>query len=347
MPRNQKKTAMKKEPVFIIRPVQKNLGLDYLHITLIVLVVALIALAFGISAFKPGPVGCQYGTINGTCATPVHNSTQALHAAEQIIASYGSINTSISLLPYYTLVNQSTVTYNPVQGQWYVSVPYIDPVSKSKTFRVSFSIYDTNLTLATPYTQMISPVTYTNNSVVGLGSVAIAPRAMCKTTAPIPVYLVTDPYSSGAFGAISQAVNTARTNSQINMSYYFVFGQPAISQYKGYGAGATQQLGQYLSCASYQPHFQGFAANVSSVFTGVPIPNATLENIAQASNINTTQLNSCLVNASQSLDFQAQLAALYSIQSGPSFVVNCKYDTIPYTLNYSIAYALGSLKSVH
>ena len=348
MPRNQKKSEMKKEPVFIIRPVRKNLGLDYLHISLVILVIALVALAFGISLSRPGAQACQYGALNGTCATPVHNTSQALLGAERIIASYASLNSSISLLPYFALVNQSSVSYVPGDRQWYVSVPYIDPVSKSKLFRVSFSLYDSNLSLATPYTQMISPTSYTNNSVAGLGSVSLSGRTMCQTAAPIPVYLIADPYSPGTLSAISTAANASRAYSgQVNMSYYFVFGQPSTRFYKGFGIAETQALGQYLSCASRQPGFAGYAANISQIYTGTPISNDTLYQIASASKLNTTQLGSCLANVSVSLNHQAQLANLYNLQYSPGFVVNCKYGTIPETLNYSIAYALGSLKSVH
>ena len=337
----------KKEPVFIVRPVRQNLGLDYLHISLIVLVIALAALAFGISAFKPGASSssCQYGSMNGTCVTPMHNSSQALLGAERIIAAYGSLNSSISLLPYYVLVNQSSVSYNPGQRQWYVSMPYIDPVSKTKIFRVTFSLYDSNLSLATPYTKMIPPVTSTNNSVAGLGSVSISGRTTCQSAAPIPVYMITDPYSPGALGAISTAANQSMAHAgQVNMSYYFVFGQPSTRFYAGFGVQQTQALGQYLACASRQSNFAGYAANISQVFQGTPISNTTLYEIATVSKINTTQLNSCLANVGESLNYQLQLANLYNLQYSPGFVVNCKYGTIPQTLNYSIDYALGTLK---
>ncbi|MDE1810666.1 MAG: hypothetical protein KGH66_01330 [Candidatus Micrarchaeota archaeon] len=346
-----KKIKQSKEPVFIVRPVKKNFGLDYLHISLIVLVIALVALAFGISLFKPGASmgsGCQYGALNGTCVTPIHNSSQALLGAERILASYGSLNSSLSLLPYYSLVNQSTVDYLPSQAKWYVSVPYINPLSRHQVFRVSFTLFDSNLSLATPYTQLLSPVSYTNNSVAGLGSVSISGRTLCQTTTPIPVYLITDPYSPGALGAISTAANaTKQFGSQVNMSYYFVFGAPSIRFYKSFGLVQTQALGQYLSCASRQSNFAGYAANVSSVFTGTPISNSTLSDIAAASNLNTTKLNTCLANVSVALNYQAQLSDLYNLQYSPGFVVNCKYGTIPETLNYSIDYALGSLPGAH
>ena len=52
MAKNVKKTE--KEPVFIIRPAMKNYGLDYLHISLIVLVIILVGLALALSFFKQG-----------------------------------------------------------------------------------------------------------------------------------------------------------------------------------------------------------------------------------------------------------------------------------------------------
>jgi len=74
------KASKNKEPVFIVKPALKRGGLDYLHISLIALVIVLIALAFSLAFFKQGTVvkNCYYGVVNGTCATQQYNSSQVL-----------------------------------------------------------------------------------------------------------------------------------------------------------------------------------------------------------------------------------------------------------------------------
>jgi hypothetical protein len=345
----KKKQAAKKEnaPVFILKPALKNYGLDYLHIELLAIVVILVALAFALASFKSGVVfkSCAYGAVNGTCFTPAHSSAQALSAAERILASYSTLNTSFSLLPYYALVNDSTVSYLPNQSAWFVMIPYVDPYASNTVFNFSMVLYGSNLSLENSFTQMIKPVIYSNNTVVAPGVVSLYKGALCTTSRPVPVYLITDPYSAGSIPALYSALNASKQfDGKINMSYYFVFTSSAINFYGGYGEETTQLLGRYLSCASRQSGFRNFVSNLSIAYKGIPLYNSTLYDVAQGSGLNMSSFGACITNSTVSLNDQARVAGLYDVAITPEFVVNCKYATIPQTLDTAINYSLTQTK---
>lgn len=343
MERSDKKT---KEPVFLVKPALKNFGLDYLHISLLVLVVILALFSYSLSAFKPGVklTNCQYGLTNGTCTQLSHNSTQVLAAERRILASYTSINSSLSLLPYYALTNRSAISYLATSDQWLVVVPYVNPLQNNSIQNFSMVLYNSNLTLATPYLPAIRPLSYTNNSAVALGSIALASKAACTQSKPVPVYLITDPYAPGSVRSLYAAVNATKSyGSSIAMNYYFVFTQYAIKYYSGFTPGGVQLNGQYLSCASRQRNFSTFLNNYNIAYNGRPLSNQTLYQIEQSSNMNVTKFNTCMANVTASLNNQALFAGYYNLSTTPAFIVNCKYLALPQTLNYSIKWALGNL----
>ena len=336
-----------KEPVFIVRPVHKNFGLDYLHITLLALVIILVVLAFALSAFRQGrivtPCGSGNSSIcNATANGSVHTSAQALAAAEGALAAYSRINTSLSLLPYYSLVNRSKADYLGNSKEWLVIVPYIDPLANGTIFNISMLFYDSNLTLASSYIQTIKPSGTTNNSVVGLGTVLLSDEASCSVSKPVPVYIVTDPYSPGMLRTLDAAVSASKKyKGSINTSYYFIFSGYSQNYYSGYGIADTQQLGRYLYCASHQNGFPQFVSNLSIAYTGAPLSNLTLYQVSLGSNLNMPALNACMQNVTTSLNYQSEFAALYHIVSTPEIIVNCKYTTLPQTLGYAINYSLA------
>jgi hypothetical protein len=337
-----------KEPVFIIRPVSKNFGLDYLHIMLIALVIVLVVLAYALSGFKQGIVvtNCQYGAnANATCNSTVHNSTQALSAAERALAAYSDVNTSLSLIPYFALVNQSEVNYLPQSKQWLVTIPYKDPLLKGTVFNISLLLYDSNLTLATSFLQTIKPQLATNNSVVGLGAVQIHSEPVCSTSIPIPVYVITDPYSPNLINTLNTSIAASRAyGSKINVTYHIIFSGYSEQYYSSFGVAQTQALGQYLECASkQQDKFPQFVSNLSLAYNGRPLPSQTLSDVEMGSGLNTTQFNGCMDNVTTILDIQAQFASLYNTISTPSLIVNCRYYTIPQSLNYAINYSLSTI----
>ncbi len=332
--------------VFLVKPVSKRFGLDYLHISLIVLVLVLIALSVSLSNFKPSVIShnCQYGVINNTCATPKYNSSDAISAAEKILASYSTINSSLSLLPYYSLVNRSRAYYLLNGSMWEVVVPYTDPFT-NELINVSMLLYSSNLTLAEPFTQMIKPLQYTQNYVAAPGTIGIAGKTACSSSAPIPIYFVTDPYAPGALNGMAAGINASKDfGNKVNVSYKFVFSDYSIGFYKSYGVNETQAMGEYLACASAQPRFPAFLANLSKVYYGSPISNFTLDQVAIGSGLNISTFSACMDNVSTTLDYQAKFSQYYNITtSAPTFIVNCKYLSLPQTLNESIRYSLGSL----
>lgn len=336
-----------KEPIFIIRPALKNFGLDYLHIALLILVVILVGLALSLATFKQGVIikNCTYGIVNGTCVKPQYNSPQALEAAEKVLASYVTINTSLSLLPYYTLVNQSKVSYLSDQDQWLVVIPYTNPLVNGEIDNVSILLHGSNLTLVNPFIQTIKPPIIRNDTIAAYGSINIYGRTLCTTSRPIPVYLIIDPYAPGSIDSLSTAINASKNyGNSINMSYYIIFTAPAARFYPGYGVDTTQSIGRYLSCTSKQQRFPAFLANLTHIYSGLPLTNLTLYQTAYGSGINTSMLNACMQNVTTSLNFQAALANLYNVVSTPEFISDCKYASIPQTLGYSINYTLKTIK---
>jgi hypothetical protein len=341
------------EPVFIIKPVRKNWGLDYLHISLIVLVLVLIALAFSLSDFKSPPVrvNTTNGTttcsasLNATCLGAKHTGAEALSAAETVIASYAEMNSTLSLLPYYSLVNRSAVSYLPAAKEWLVVVPYVDPFT-NQTFNLSITLNDKNLTLVNSFNQMINPIMRTNNSVVAPGTVMLYGRSVCAYKKPFPVYLVVDPYAPGALNSMKLSINLSKTyRGTANFSYVFIFTGNAAQLYGTYGTVETQYLGRYTMCASEQAQFPAYISNLSTAFYGNPLSNYTLSEIVDTSRLNLTQFNSCLDNSTTILQNQATLAKLYGVVTTPEFIVNCRYASIPQTVTEALAYANSTIGS--
>lgn len=172
-------------------------------------------------------------------------------------------------------------------------------------------------------------------------------KALCSSTKPVPVYLITDPYAPGAIASMYDAISTSSEFAgSVNMSYDFVFTNYAIKFYNSSSVGKTQALGEYLMCASRQPsRLAAFLANLSIIYLGTPIDSSVLGEVEAGAKMNESSFNACLSNATSTLNSQAALAHLYGITSTPEFVVDCKYAAIPQTVGYAINYTLKSLKS--
>ncbi len=339
-----KKNAAGKEPVFLVKPVSRHGGLDNLHISLIALALVLAALAFVLANFH-STVVCASGELNGTCVTPVHTPQQAIHAAGTALASYSTLNSTLSLLPYYSLINDSKASYLANSQEWLVTVPYVDPFT-SERLNFTMMLYDSNLSLAQSSMQTINPPKPSNESVVALGTIELGGRSACAYSAPLPVYMFTDPYAPGSMSAMLNAINFSKTHAnEVNMSYKFIFSAYSMSKYRSYGVNSTQLLGGYLACASSQPKFGQFVSNLSTVYSGNPISAPLLYQIANASGLDMGTFSSCMANVSGALVHQAQLALLYNVTVNPSFVVNCRFSTIPQQLNSTVGYALKQVKA--
>ncbi|MGC8680100.1 MAG: DsbA family protein [Candidatus Micrarchaeia archaeon] len=346
--RKAKKEAKKQEPVLLVKST-KFFGLDSLHILLIALVIILIALTISILSFKPGPtiLNCPYGVSNNsTCITPKYTTNQVLLASEKVLASYSLINSSLSLIPYYSLVNESKVLYIPNQSEWLTIIPFKDPLAENKTFNLSI-LLNNNLSLKSVYIQSFNPLYSTSNHVSAFGVVSINGKTACNIVKPIPIYLIVDPYATGALNSIYKAINASnKYGNSINISYKFIFTGFAMKYYNSYGVAQTQLVGKSLFCASQQPkEFKAFISNYSIVFDGEPLSESILNQVAMGSGLNMSKYNACMLNSSAVLQNQALLANFYNITTTPTFVVNCKYETIPETLDNAINYALNMTKN--
>ena len=345
--KNDKKSKEQKEPLLLVKPT-KWFGLDSLHISLIALVIILIGLSISLSAFRPGPVilNCPYGiTSNDTCVTLNSSISNVLLAAEKTLASYSLINSSLSLLPYYSLVNEAKVSYMPNLNEWFVTIPYKNPYDTNQIYNTSMIINASNYSLKSFYLQSFNPVYSTQNHVVALGTISLYGKTECTQKEPIPVYLFVDPYAPGAIQSMYDAYNASiKYGNKINMSYKFIFTGFALKYYKNYGINKTQTVGESLFCASEQQNkFLAFLKNYSILFNGAPMDNATLTQIASGSGLNMSAYNSCMQTSSEVLEKQALLSTFYGIQTSPTFIINCKYMTIPETLNYSLDYVINSI----
>ena len=337
--------AGKASPHFLVKPAVNGLGLDYIHLSLIALVLILVALSFSLSIPKHATstvASCGYGLQkNGSCVLPLHTGAEALLSAERILADYGYTNSSLSLLPYYSFVNSSKVSYLNSTKEWLVVIPYNDPFTK-ELLNISMLLYDSNLSLAEPFMEMIKPVSLHNNTVVYPGVVSIYGRTLCTSNSSTPVYLFTDPYAPGALRSIDVALNASEHyGTRINMSYFFIFAGNSVNFYHSYGVGTTQEMGRYLACASRQEEFGSYIADLRKVYYGAPLTNTTLAQLAAGAGFNMSAFGSCLQNSSNMLNSQASMSNLYGVISTPEFVVGCKYSTIPQKLDNAINYTLA------
>jgi protein-disulfide isomerase len=338
-----------KEPFLLVKSV-KWFGLDTLHILLIALVLILIGLSISLSEFRPGPViiNCPYGiTQNYTCINLNNSSSNVLLAAERVLASYSLINSSLSLLPYYSLVNEAKISYMSNLNEWYVSIPYINPFIKNQIFNVSIILNASNYTLKSFNIQTFKPLYNSQNRVISLGTISLYGKTECTQKTPIPIYLFVDPYAPGALQSMYDAYNTTvKYGNKVNMSYKFIFTGYALKYYKSAGVNETQTVGESLFCASQQPNkFDAFLKNYSILFNNYPLSNVTLTQIASGSGLNMSKYDLCMQNSSEILRNQALLSDFYGVETTPTFIVNCKYMTIPQTLNDTLGYVFNSINS--
>ncbi len=342
--KNQPKVVIKKAaPAFIVKPATRGGGLDYLHITLILLVLILIGIALALSRFTSVKlVNCEYGIVNGTCASQSYNTSAALMSAKRIIAGYAASNTSLSLIPYYTIPSEYNAIYIQSSKTWFVYTPYIDPYTNQTVSMLL--VLNRNLSLNESLSQTIPPPYTSNDYAVANGTVKLAGHVASATSKPIPVNLVIDPYSKGSVPAIKALINASkRYGNAITPEYDFIFTATAQSKYPSFGKVETQALAAYIFCASNQTGFQNFMNYTAVAFTGNPVPISSLNTIINQSDINYTYMRECVLNSAKPLYYQSLFAQFYNITETPEFIVNGEYETISTRLNASIEYALSGV----
>ncbi len=345
------KTAAVKEPSIIIRPIGMLGGLDNLHITFGIVIALLLALLLAVSYSKPAFVtnstqasNCTYGhLLNGSCAVPAHSAAQVRSAVERLLASYASVNGSLSVLPYFSNVSSISETYLPKSGDWYVGMNARNPTS-NQAFLVSFIVNDSNLSRITPAAQVAAPSSLSDNYVASLGTVKLAGKYVCSVPAPVSVYWFVDPYASGSIRSLVNATALeSRFGGRINVTVRIINGPSTESMANQFGAGNALALGWYLFCASQQPGFRNFTSNLNSLYSGSYVQPSTLAGLANVSRLNYSAMNSCIGSASQVINNQALLASYYNVTQTPSVVVDCEYQALPQTASEALCYADSTL----
>ena len=129
----------------VIKPIGIFGGIDNIHIALGILVVILVMILLALSYSKP-----QVLVTNFTNQSSLHNASEAIRAASQFLASYAYVNTSISLVPYFTMANNATASYIPTQKEWLVTMQSQNPITKA-IFNITLLVSDYNLSSITPF----------------------------------------------------------------------------------------------------------------------------------------------------------------------------------------------------
>jgi hypothetical protein len=342
-----------KEASVVIKPIGATGGLDAIHIALAVLVIILIALLIAVAYTKPVPlitnttasnINCTYAVQSGKCTLPINTPSQIKQDAEVFLASYNYLNSSISpFLTYFSNVSRMNLTYNPINSEWYVTVPVQD-TAINQTLQFAMIINDKNTSRITPLLQIIESGVRTNNSVVSKGVVQIPGQSTCSTQSPLQIYWFVDPYSTGGISSLVNMTSLQSTfKSQVSIGVKMLFTQASQSIAQTYGLNNSLALGSYLFCASNQSAFPSFVNRVNQAYNGGYMSSSQLSGIASQSGINGTQLNGCLSDAGTLINRQALLAKYYNITSSPLIVTDCRYLSIPQTEIEAIHYANSSI----
>ena len=343
-----------KEPSVVIRPLGRLGGLDSIHVSLAVLVVVLIALLLAVAYTKPAPIlpqnqtasnktACAYGTVSGKCAVPSSSANSIRLAAERELAGYNYVNTSLSLLPYLSDVGNMSMAYDPLNSEWYVSVPYVYP-STGETFGFAMMINDKNTSKITPFIQTLRPALHTGSLVVSKGVVLVQGKSPCTVQSPMQVYWFVDPYAPGSIASLSNMTSLqGRLGSKVNVTMKLLFTQSSQAIAAEYGINESLALGDYLFCTSNQGRLPQFLSKLESIYGGSYVPPSELSGMAGQSGINSTQLSSCLSSMPTTVNRQALLAKYYNITSASAVVTDCQYLSIPSTALDAVHYANSSI----
>ncbi len=314
------------------------------------MIALLLALLLVVSYSKPILIGnsttasnCTYGYLNGSCAVPLHSAAQVGSVVERLLASYATVNGTLSLLPYFSNVSSMSETYLPGSGDWYVSLKARNPVS-NQAFLVSFLISDSNLSRATPTIQVAMPSSVSSNYVAAAGTVKLANKYACSTQSPMSVYWFLDPYAPGSIRSLVNATSIeGRLGGRVNLTVKIVNGPDTQSMSSAFGSNNALVLGRYVFCAAQQANFRSFASNLNALYSGSYVQPSTLAGLANVSRLNYSALNSCLGSAAQVINNQALLASYYSVTQTPSVVVDCEYQALPQTAAEALCYANSTL----
>ncbi|MDE1828490.1 MAG: hypothetical protein KGH65_05000 [Candidatus Micrarchaeota archaeon] len=338
---------LKEEPKIVVRPIGRLGGLDGIHVALILLVAILAALLLVVSNSQPitnstGSLNCTFGSVNGTCA-PMHNLSSVKMRVGQILASYAFVNGSLSVLPYFSSMQNLSAEYIPQSKEWFASVPATNPLTGER-FYTSFLLYDSNLTLVRPYIQTVSTSKVVSNYVVSAGVVQLSGKVACLQQKPLQQYWFIDPYAPGSIASLNNLTSIQqRFGGGLNATIKIVSGSATLAIAQKQNVNNTQALGKYIFCAAPQSNFTRFVANLQSFFSNTYIAPSFLAQLANQSRLNLTSLNSCIATSTPTLNAQVILAQYYNITATPSVVTDCTYQSIPQTASKAVCYANSTL----
>jgi hypothetical protein len=338
-----KKEDKIKEPSIIIRPIGKLGGLDNLHITLIVVIVLLFLLVLVTSYSKPILITNSSNSSNVSVHAPEHSAAQIKVLVERLLASYASVNTSLSVLPFISNITAMNLTYMNTSRSWYVHLTARNP-GNNITFAVAFLINDLDTTKVIPLLQAAMPSQVGNNTVIAQGVVQLGGKYACLTSSPMQIYWFIDPYAVGSVRSLLNVTNLeTRLGNKVNLTVKIHFYSDTQNIASSFGLFNAQYLGKYIFCASQQKNFSSFVSNLNSLYSGTYMPQGVLSNIANISKLDFPELSNCVNASTQTLNTQSLLAQYYNITQTPIVVVNCHYMALPQTVHEALCYAENSL----
>jgi hypothetical protein len=338
-----KKERSIKEPSIIIRPIGKLGGLDNLHATFIVVIALLFILLLVVSYSKPIVIITNSTQTNISASGAVHTIAQIKDIASRVLASYSTVNSSLSLLPFISNVSGMSASYIPTATSWYVQLSAKN-FGSGPTFAVAFAINDIDTSKITPLIQTAVPSHISDNKVVAEGIVKLANKVTCINTTQTQVYWFIDPYATGAVSSLLNATSIERNfGSSVNLTMKVIFSSDTQRIASSYGLNNAEDLGRYIYCASQQRNFSSFVSNLNSIYASSYVSQGVLSSTANFSRLNFTQLDGCLGSSQQVLNTQSLLAKYYNITQTPMEVVNCQYLSIPQTVGKALCYSDSSL----
>ena len=348
------KRKNEEEPKLVIKPVGRLGGLDNIHVAMLVVIGILIVLLAVISFSKTqvvfqnqtatttNSVACAGFLYGGKCIVPAYNGSQAEIQVRKMLASYNYVNSSLSLLPYFSDVNNMSASYMPTLNAWLVQLRVSIPNS-SNSFYVSFLLNGSNITDVTPYIQMAKPSSVFDSYVASDGVIKLHGKYQCSAAAPLQLYWFIDPYAPGALASLGTLANLqARYGSKINESIDIVYTGYTESMASTYGSQAYY-LGKAILCAYNQSNFASFVNGLKS-YSGF-ISNSSIYATAQSSMLNMTEFGKCMgsLNVTQRISAQGLLAKYYNITITPAVVTDCEYLSLPQTANNAICFANSTI----
>ncbi len=335
----------KKDVQLVMKPIGALGGLDTIHVALILLAAILILLLLMVAYQKSVLLNGNITSSAATTATirgyaPMHNESQVIKQASRILASYNYANGYLSLLPYFSSVNNISAYYIPASREWYVKIP--ESIGNATGY-YSFVLYDSNLSLDIAYSQLPKISKVLGNYVAAKGTIKLNGKFACGSNSSASIYWFMDPYSPGA---IESLVNLTALEDKygmsLNASLKMLSQGPTYNISERYGLGNAQMLERYLLCASAQKNASAFYSNLLSAYSGYMSPTL-LSLLANSSKLDRTSLDSCLANSTVELNRQALLAQYYNITTTPIAVVDCAYLALPQTANEALCYGSPGL----